>query len=516
MSISRVLRSPREAWRAGLPAALLAAVVLAIYAPTVRNGFVSDDYLFLGMAAKGPESVLTYHGGYHYYPFGMALFFLQYTLWGLDPAGYHWVGIGLHLAAALLVVRLGRSLGLPVLACWAAALLFATNGLIHEVPLWAIGILYSLSTCLYLAALLAYLDHVRTARRRSLALFLALLAAALLTHEQSLTLLPVCGLATLLVVERPETVSRGSWWWRRTQELLPAVGLVAVFLGLKLVFNDGTHLAPGITEGLASRVGPFALHLLRVLVPNLSKAWAWQILDPSLPGWAANLCRLALVVSAGLFFLRLTPRLRFLALWTGLHVGVMVLAIGMASRHYYLPLVPASLLVASLLVSLAEKVGEKVDRLVAGRSGRPALASWLLPLLLAPLVLAGLTVLTFRKAVWAEASALGQDLLDQTVAMSRQAPAARSLYLVDLPDGLPLGESDPAYIFRLGFEDALKLQRIGPRFVGITRLHGGSTEPWKEPFGRLATDAEILALAADPANLVLRYDPALQRFQRVR
>lgn len=272
MSISGALRSPREAWRAGWPAVLLAAVVLAVYAPTVGNGFVSDDYLFLGLAATGPQSVLAYHGGYHYYPLGMALFYLQYLLWGLDPAGFHWVAIGLHLAASLLVVRTGCALGLPGPAAWAAAFLFATNGLIHEVPLWAIGILYSLSTCLYLAGLLAYLDHVRTGRRRSLAAFLALLAAALLTHEQALTLLPVCGLAAFLVVERPETVPLRSWARRRAWELLPAAGLVAVFLGFKLVFNDGTHLAPGLLEGLADRVGPFALHLLRVLVPNLSKA----------------------------------------------------------------------------------------------------------------------------------------------------------------------------------------------------------------------------------------------------
>jgi hypothetical protein len=341
------------------------------------------------------------------------------------------------------------------------------------------------------------------------------LTAALLTHEQSLTLVPVCWLAGVLLTERPELVSRTSWWWWRTRELLPAAALVGVYLGLKLALSDGTDLAPGLAEGLAGRVGPFLLHLLRVLVPNLSKAWAWQILDPPLPGWAANLARLALVIPAGLVFLRLTPRLKLLALWTGLHVGVMVLAIGMASRHYYLPLVPASLLVASLLVRLSEKAAERTTTRFDGRLRRVAVP-WLLPLLAAPLIVAGLITVASRKAVWSEASALSQDLLDQVAVAAREAPAARSLVVVDLPDGLPLEESDPAYLFRLGFEDALKLRRIGPPFAGITRLHAGSTEPWKEPFGRLATDAEILALASDPANLVLRYDPEAQRFRRAR
>jgi hypothetical protein len=188
-----------------------------------------------------------------------------------------------------------------------------------------------------------------------------------------------------------------------------------------------------------------------------------------------------------------------------------VLAIGMASRHYYLPLVPASLLAANLLALFVEKAAG----LLSGGVRRSEAVSRLLPLLVIPLAFAGLTTLTLRKAVWAEAAALGQDLLHQVTVATRQAPAARALYVIDLPDGLPLGESDPAYLFRLGFEDALTLQRIGPPFQGITRLHGGAAAPWKEPFGRLATDAEILALAADPANLVLRYDPLLQRFQRV-
>ncbi len=488
----------RAVWR-GLPAALLATVVLAVYAPTVRNGFVSDDYLFLQMAATGPGSVLAYHGGYHYYPLGMGLFFLQYELWGFDPSWFHGVAIALHFAASLLVVRLGRALGLPAAVSWAAAFLFATNGLIHEVPLWAIGVLYSLSTCLCLAALLAWLDHVRTSRWRSQAVFLMLFAAALLAHEQSITLLAVCGLAAALVAGRPEPLAR------RARELLPAAVLVAGYLGLKLALSDGTDLTPGLAEGLASRAGPFALHLLRVTVPNLPKAWAWQILSPPLPALAANLCRAALVAAAVLAFLRLAPRLQLLALWTALHVGVMVLAIGMASRHYYLPLAPASLLVASLLALLAGKLAGR-------RSEGPR--RWMLPLLVAPLVVAGLATLSFRKEVWAEAAALGQDLLRQVAAAQQEAPAARALYVVDLPDGLPLGESDPAYVFRIGFEAALHLRQIGP-FQAITRLHGDPLAPWTEPFGRPATDGEIQALAADPANLVLRYDAAMQRFRRV-
>lgn len=488
-----------------LPATVLAAVILVLYAPTVRNGFVSDAYLFLGMAASGRESVLASHGGYHYYPLSVGVFFLQYALWGLEPSGFHWTAIALHVVTSLLVVRLGRSLELSAAVSWSAAFLFATNGLIHEVPLWAIGAFYSLSTCLYVGALLAYLDHVRTARRRSLVAMLILLAGALLAHEQSVTLIPVFGLAAVLVAARLASIPR-MVWWRRAKELLPAVGVLAGYFVLKLALSDGTDLAPGLWESPFRRVGPFALHLLRVIVPNLSKTWAWQALDPSLPSWAANLSRAALVALVGVGCMRLSPRLRFLALWTALHVGVMVLAIGMASRHYYLPLVPASLLIASLLARAAETAAEWLGPTRI----RPGAERWVLPLLVAPLLFAGLTTVTFRKAVWAEAAALSENLIRQMAEASQAAPAARALYVVDLPDGLPLGESDPAYVFRLGLEDALTLRRIGP-FPTITRLHSHPPARWKEPYGRPATEYEIAALAADPANLVLRYDPDRRR-----
>ena len=63
-------------------------------------------------------------------------------------------------------------------------------------------------------------------------------------------------------------------------------------------------------------------------------------------------------------------------------------------------------------------------------------------LLVAPPLLAGVATVTARKAVWAEATALSDGLLGQIEEASRAAPAASALYVIALPDGLPLGESD--------------------------------------------------------------------------
>ena len=124
----------------------------------------------------------------------------------------------------------------------------------------------------------------------------------------------------------------------------------------------------------------------------------------------------------------------------------------------------------------------------------------------APLMAIGLATASSRKAVWAEAGRVAERVLSDAAAAAAAKPGKPTLFVVDLPDGLDLGESEPAYIFRFGFEDALAWRLPGkpPRIV---RLHSEEPPPRTEPFGRATTESELAALAADSQQLVLRYDP---------
>ena len=470
-----------------LPPLLLVALVAGFYAGTTTNPLASDDYLLVTAAAQGPLASLRYQGGYHYYPAGMLLLSLEYSLWGTAPAGYHWTGILLLAATGLLGVALGRALGLGEPACWAAAVLLVGNGLIHEIPLWACAVLHSASVCLYLGALLAFLGHLRTGRRRYAVGCLLLYVLALLTHEQSLSL-PVA--AVLLLAVEPR-------WTRAKAPLLAMLVVGAVFGVIKLVFNDGTDLAPGLGTGLVRSAGASLLHLLRVLVPNLSWQAAWQILDPPLVGGLKLLVRVG-VVAAGVAVFAALPRLgKLLALWTAAHVGMMVLAIGLSSRHYLLPLVPASLLIGLLLERMA-------DRWPGWRRGL------LVAVGVVPLLVPGIVTASARKAVWAEAGRLANRLLADAEAAVAARPDRPKLFVVNLPDGLDLGESEPAYIFRFGFEDALAWRFPGSA-PGVARLRSKAPPPRTEPSGRVVSDGGLAALAADPRHLVLRYEPRSRR-----
>ncbi|HEX4959530.1 MAG TPA: hypothetical protein VF173_01730 [Thermoanaerobaculia bacterium] len=498
----------RFAGRAWLPEAFGAAAVvtfvLALYLPAAGSGLVSDAYFLFGRVSQGIQSILFTRVDYHYYPLGLGLLALQFRLCGLDAVWHSAVTLGLHLVTSLLVARLGRDFGLSRLASWCAAVLFATSSLSFEVPLWAIGTLYSASTCLYVLALRVW---IRAGRPRIL-IFVLLMAAGLLVHEQTASLLFVCLLHAALLgpaafASMADLASRRWWteWLRRTRPLLaPAVVVLAAYVGVKWLAGSGRVLLPGLAKGWLHPVGPFAFHATRTLFPSLRAAWAWKILRPGLPV-PLTAAWYALLALAMLMAIRpLARRHLFLLSWVLVHVAMMSFAIGLASRHYYLPLVPASLLVLSLIESVAQRLA----------LGLPRLAGAWAPALILAAVLGilcwGLPDLHRKVAVWRQAAGAADRILAGVDAAQARRPQATRLIAVNLPDGIPLGESEPAFVFRFGFEDAVQFRWPG-RFVAVERRRTLPLASWVEPFGAPVTPAELAALARDPNLLILCKSP---------
>src|SRR5712672_3107781 len=103
-------------WFLGL---ILAGSVILVYQPVWNGGFIWDDDVYVT-----ENKLLTAPDGLHriwfstdspsqYFPLVYTAFRLEHRLWGLNPAGYHWVNILLHAANALLVWRLLRRLQSP-------------------------------------------------------------------------------------------------------------------------------------------------------------------------------------------------------------------------------------------------------------------------------------------------------------------------------------------------------------------------------------------------------------------
>lgn len=238
--------------------ATLVAITFITYGPALHGSPVWDDDAHLTQRSlrslDGLQRIWTDVGAtQQYYPLVHSAFWVMYQLWGEDTTGYHAVNICLHaLSAFLLAILLGR---LNVPGAWFAAFLFAVHPVQVESVAWMTELKNTLSTPLYLGALLSYLSFDTSRRRSQYVLAMGLFALALLSKTVVATL-PV----SLLIVA----------WWRRgeirwgtdVRPLLPFFGLAVAgavmtswvehaLIGAKGADFDLTAIERGLLAGRA-------------------------------------------------------------------------------------------------------------------------------------------------------------------------------------------------------------------------------------------------------------------------
>lgn len=233
-----------------LAGGLLIVFILAAYAPIVRAGFIWDDEAYV----TGNPTLRTFRGlGQmwfvpsslpQYYPLVHTTYWVEYHLWGLDPAGYHVVNVLLHATAAILFWRVLLRLRLP--GAWIAAALFAVHPVAVESVAWVTERKNVLSLVFALASLLCYLrfspadadesrNESRSASNRwrwyvwALAFFVAALFSKTVVAS-----LP----AVILVI----------YWWKRGRitvaNVLPLLPffVLGIASGLYTVWLERTHV----------------------------------------------------------------------------------------------------------------------------------------------------------------------------------------------------------------------------------------------------------------------------------
>ncbi len=152
--------------RARSKAGLLLVLSLLAYAPAiVDGGFVWDDDQYVTdnptlRSAEGLRAIWTdTFATPQFYPLTHTTFWLEYRLWGLQPAGYHAVNVVLHTASAiLLMVLLGR---LGIAGGFLAAMIFALHPINVESAAWITERKNVLSCFFYLASLLCWVRVFR-------------------------------------------------------------------------------------------------------------------------------------------------------------------------------------------------------------------------------------------------------------------------------------------------------------------------------------------------------------------
>ncbi|MCY2930175.1 MAG: tetratricopeptide repeat protein [Planctomycetota bacterium] len=402
---------PSSGWAwAGL--GLIVVAVIAAYSPAVHGEYLWDDSNYVCLSPATPVGQLIHarnglkgiwlsRRAQDYWPLTNSAFWVQWRLWGMDPAGYHLANILLHALGAVMVWRVLERLKVPW--AWLGAALFA----IHPVAVASVAWISELKNCLslplYAAAVLAWL-HFEDSRRRGWYV-LALGAFGLaLAGKTSGVMLPL--------------VLLGLAWWRRGRvawaDLLRAAPffLLSAVMGLATLWfqhADAAAQTAGMSTSPASRLAASGwvawFYLYKALLPvglamiyprwevEASSPWAWGPLAA-----LAGACAVAwgyrkgwgrpVVAALGYSLIMLAPVLGLANMSFHRH--------SLVSDHFaYLALPGMTALAAGVLGTLARRVGW---RPVAAGAGA--------------VLLAGLAALSWQRAgVFATNEALWRDCL---------------------------------------------------------------------------------------------------------
>ena len=221
----------------------LAAATIMAYRPAWNGGFLWDDdaYITNNELLTAPNGLrriwLSFDSPSQYFPLTYTSFRIERALWGLNPSGYHWTNIFLHVANALLVWRLLARLKLP--GAWLAAAIFALHPVQVESVAWITerkNVLMGFFFLLTLLAWIAFTDQSTRRPWRFYALAVILYALALSAKTTACTL-PAALLLILWLQKKP--IGK-----RRLIQILPflilgfSMGLVAVWWER---YHQGTH-----------------------------------------------------------------------------------------------------------------------------------------------------------------------------------------------------------------------------------------------------------------------------------
>jgi tetratricopeptide (TPR) repeat protein len=185
-------------------------MTLLSFLPSINNGFTNwDDNKYvtenpdlLALNSHGLIKIATsnYVGNYH--PLTMLAYMVEYRIFHLDPAGYHWINLLLHLLNALLVCACLGGLSRNSAAALAGGLFFAVHPLRVESVAWIAELKDVLCGLFYFLSILLYLHYSASRKRTTYSACLFSFVMALLAKPMAVSL-PIALLLIDYVKYRP-------------------------------------------------------------------------------------------------------------------------------------------------------------------------------------------------------------------------------------------------------------------------------------------------------------------------
>ena len=388
-----------------LPPALIAVAVVATFAPALSAGFTNwdDDVNFTGNPhyrglswANLNWMFSTFLMG-HWHPLTWVSLGLDYTVSGMNPAGYHLTSVLIHAANAVLLyvairalLRMSGSTSATPWPAFVGALLYALHPLRVESVAWVTerrDVLCGFFTLLTLLAWLKRVEEERAGRpgTRWLLLSVAAFAAALMSKALAILLPAVLLILDVYPLRRFVPGSRRRCLLEKIPYgIVSCADLVVMLFAMRHISAVRSLETYNLFERIAQAAYGLAFYVVKTLWPS-GLIPIHRIETPMNPFAAKYL--LAMAAVAGLSGLLVALRRRVpggLAAWL-CYVVLLLPVLGIAvtgkqiaaDRYTYLSLIPLSVLIAALL----ERPGVPRGAMAAG----------------AGLILVALSALTWRQ-----------------------------------------------------------------------------------------------------------------------
>jgi tetratricopeptide (TPR) repeat protein len=474
--------SAQPGWRRhALVVVALAALLAAAYGNSLQDGFpydnraqILEDARLRSVTEENLRRLLTEDLWWPravsglYRPVTKLTFLANYAVLGNGerPIGYHLVNLGLHLLNALLVYGLALEIGMPLLAAFWSAALFAAHPVATEAVTNLIGRADLLAALAVLGGLLFYRRlQARPSAWRLVALAL-LTAFGVLSKENAALLPAIMLLADIAFRRRPVLTAYAAvalplvavWLWR--------AHLYADLPAVDLPFVDNPLVAADFWTVRLTAFKVFAKYVFLLLWPaTLSCDYAYRQITPASwndPLALAGLALVALLVAFAVRTWRGRPAVTFLIgflLVALLPTSNLLFPIGsiMGERFLYLPLVAfaAGIAIALPLALPQRRLAAVVSAgIVLAYCGRTAIRNrdWQDSLHLWSSTVAAAPE-SFRGHQSLALARFHAEDLDGAIAEGERARAILA--------GLPPEQTDPTTLYELGRYYGAKADRAG-------------------------------------------------------
>jgi len=403
-------------------------LTFCVFYPVLNSHFVTDDLRLIYISSPlSTDSIFDYFtssGGWFaglYRPFVRIAFFMDFSLYHLNPAGYHVTNLLFHIVCSILVFYFAEMLTGSEMTGSFAAFIFAVQPLHTEAVSWISGRGDIIFTFFYLLACVSFLKYLSAKDRKRKYLLLSgfFFFLSLLSKESAITLPAIIFLTEYYYFKR-ESGNRPHRL--NIMNYVPFVLVLILYTFIKLFIVGGGVLHTQTGLSIFLRVG---YHFLQLFAPINIDTFNFS----NMSGFILNsiiVLNLLILLLAYLYLCRdkkrAIPFFILCALWILITSFPLYLASG--TRYLYISSVASSMLIGFVLAHTLSAVKIKI----------PRLTKTLVPLLMIGIVLTSSIRILQKNEIYNYTGAIAEGIFTQLKNKHPRFPSGSVLYFINFPD----------------------------------------------------------------------------------